>query len=196
MDSFNFFKNEKINKNFKGKSGIYIIENKLFTDNLGYGVYKIGYARQSLYNRLLNYRTAYGLIPFKIHALYIVPEKVKNKRVNFANLTERILQETARKYDCYAGIGEWFINLDMLLNILDEIHKSQEEKYDLYTYKRILNKKVDIELVSENDIRSKFKDLIVGRHTRSGDTEIDTIESEVYQHIALGSKRGQVIKIS
>jgi len=72
MDSFNFFKNEKINKNFKGKSGIYILENKLFSDQLGYGVFKIGYARRSLYNRLLNYRTAYGLIPFKIHALYKV----------------------------------------------------------------------------------------------------------------------------
>ena len=64
MDSTLFFKDNTINSLYKDKSGLYVIEQPLFSKELGYPVYKIGYAKNSLYVRISDYRTAYGLIPF------------------------------------------------------------------------------------------------------------------------------------
>ena len=202
MDSFEFFENKEFTQKWKGKAGIYIIENPLFTRFVGYPVYKVGYARHSLYTRISNYRTAYGLTPFKIHAIYAVPEKVFKARVNFANLTERILQETARKYGEYAGIGEWFKNIQVLLNILKAIQTKYLEKYatlapnwEIYTHQPLGDSINNIDLVSEEEIQGTFKDLIAYKHTRSrdNDTERETEDADAYELVAIG-KRNQAEK--
>jgi hypothetical protein len=199
MDSFEFFKNKEFNDKWKNKSGVYIVENPIFTRFVGFPVYKTGYARNSLYTRISNYRTAYGLVPFKIHAIYEVPEKVLGARVNYANLTERVLQETARKYGEYAGIGEWFKNLPILLNILKSINKKHLEqhkyayKWEFFTFQNLQESLNPIELVSEDTIKGTFKDLIAGKHTRSGDNDFETIDAEEYELVALG-KKGEAVK--
>ena len=201
MDSFEFFDNKEFTKKWKGKAGVYIIENPLFTRFVGFPVYKVGYARHSLYTRISNYRTAYGLTPFKIHAIYAVPEKVYKARVNFANLTERILQETARKYGEYAGIGEWFKNIQLLLNIIKTIQTKYLEKYssvaknwEFYTHQNIGESTKQIDLVSEEQIKGTFKDLIAHKHTRSGDNDDkETEDADAYELVALG-RNNQVEK--
>ena len=205
MDSFEFFSDTEFNAKFKGlkTSGVYIIEQEIFTISTKVPVYKVGYARKSLYNRISNYRTAYGLVPFKIHALYLVPEKVIGSPPNYANLTERVIQETARKYGEYAGIGEWFKNLPLLLNILlavrdkhKELHKNKKinlDKWGFYTFQKISKSIKKIDLVDEKTISSSFKGITVGKHTRSGDNELETLDSEEYELVALGDKN-QVVK--
>ena len=192
MDSNKFFEDKDFTKRWKGKSGIYIVECPLFTKYVGFPVFKTGYSRNSLYTRISNYRTAYGLVPFKIHALYAVPEKVLGERVNYANLTERVLQETARKYMEYAGVGEWFKNLALLLNIVFAIHKNhlerykkKAEKWDFWTYQKQHESINPIELVSEKEIKGTFKDLVAGKHTRSGENEGT---DDMYEFVALGNK--------
>ena len=39
MDSFEFFDNKEFTKKWKGKAGVYIIENPLFTRFVGFPVY-------------------------------------------------------------------------------------------------------------------------------------------------------------
>lgn len=198
MDSFQFFDNKDFNGKFKNKSGVYIIENTLFTKYVGYPVYKTGYARNSLYTRISNYRTAYGPTPFKIHALYLVPEKIIGFRVNYAHLTERVLQETAREHGEYAGIGEWFKNIGLLLNILLAIHDKHlkqhklSHKWEFYTFQKLNPSIKPIDLVDEAKITGTFKDLTAGKHTRSADNELDTIDSEAYELVALGNKNQPV----
>ena len=194
MDSNKFFEDKDFTKRWKGKSGIYIIEQPVFTRYVSYPVYKTGYSRHSLYTRISNYRTAYGLVPFKIHALYAVPEKVIGERANFANLTERVLQETARKYGEYAGVGEWFKNIAILLNIVFVMRKTHlerfkknklAEKWDFWTQEKKQPSPRKIELVGEKQIKGTFKDLVVGKHTRSGDNEPT---DDMYEFVALGEK--------
>ena len=55
--------------------GLYIIEQPLFRYK-GKEVYKVGYARDSLYKIVRDYKTAYGIIPFKIHLLWVVPSGI------------------------------------------------------------------------------------------------------------------------
>ena len=67
----------------------------------------------SLYKRIRDYKTAYGVIPFKIHVMWAVPEKVLHKRANFALLTEGIIHkslhaECAMMDENYKQNGEWF----------------------------------------------------------------------------------------
>lgn len=182
MDSEKFFDDKVFTKKFKEKSGVYIVENPLFTKYLGYPVYKIGYARRSLYTRIGDYRTCYGLVPFKIHAIYCVPEKILNQRVNFANLTERVIQKTALKYGEYTGRGEWYKELPLLLNILFTVREDHKKRFknaknwEFYTHQKQGVSLREIELVPEEEIKGTFKDLKAGRHTRSGDNEPNDLE--------------------
>lgn len=190
MESNNFFADKEFNGRWKGKSGIYILEQPAFTKVIGYPVFKVGFAKDSLYNRISNYRTAYGLVPFKIHLLYHIPQGLRNVRPNYANLTERVLQETARTYGEYAGIGEWFKELPLLLNIAFTIRENHLERHKqaikwdfwvLNTHNLRSKSLKNIELVSEDDIIGKFKDLVVGKHnTRASNIEGDD-GSELYE---------------
>ena len=116
MDSELFFKDDKFNSQFKNKPGVYIIEQPVFTKYVGYPVFKVGFAKNRLYTRISNYRTAYGLVPFKIHLLYLIPMKVQNKRVLYTYLTERVIQQTLKNYGFWTNRGEWFSELGVINN--------------------------------------------------------------------------------
>lgn len=172
MDSTFFFEKSDINSAFKNKSGLYIIEQPLFSKELGYPVYKVGYARISLYTRISNYRTAYGPISFKIHALYNVPNGVHSKRVVYASLQERVLRSTLEKLGKNVT-GEWFKDIEVILNVLLTLRKKHEKEipkskdWVFFTAKRLSfkgNKKINLE--NEENFDSKFKGTNFGRETR------------------------------
>lgn len=121
MDSELFFKDSNINSIYKNKSGLYVIEQPLFSKEHKKPIFKIGYARHSLYTRIADYRTHYGLIPFKIHLLYCVPMGVRGKRVNYAHLQERVIQETLKDMNKYTGTGEWFYDLDSIMDVINTL---------------------------------------------------------------------------
>jgi hypothetical protein len=117
MDSKEFFQHHQ--KSWNGKQGIYVIEQPLFSQKLGKKVYKIGMARQSLATRIADYRTHYGLIPFKIHLIYEVPERVGGQRANFALLTESIIMQTLTNMGKWSTEGEWYYEIDAIMNVIN-----------------------------------------------------------------------------
>ena len=121
MNSEDFFKDDKFNSQFKNKTGIYVIEQPVFTKYVGFPVYKIGFARNSLYTRVRDYKTAYGVVPFRIYCLYLIPQKVQKKRVLYTYLTERIIQQTLKKYGFWTDTGEWFKELNIIMSVVNEV---------------------------------------------------------------------------
>ena len=117
MNSEDSFKS-KVGNDLKHQQGMYCLEQPLFKKD-GKRLFKIGYARDSLYKRIRDYKTAYGVIPFTIHILWAVPEKVVHRRANFALLTESIIhkslyQECAMKDEDDKQNGEQFMILKRL----------------------------------------------------------------------------------
>jgi hypothetical protein len=177
MDSTLFFKDNNINSIYKDKSGLYVIEQPLFSEKLGYAVYKVGYARNSLYIRIADYRTAYGLIPFKIHALYCVPNGVKNKRVNYARWQELVVQETLRNHNKGTVAREWFKDIDMIISVFLSLRQKHIEeisssiKWNFWIPKKwtLRDSGVSIvKLVDENTVKTVFQgiDFEGGAQTR------------------------------
>lgn len=118
----------------------------------------------------------YGLVPFTIHCLYAIPQGIfgGGARTNHANLVEKVIHKTATKYGEWAGVGEWFKNLSLLMNIVNTIRENHLErfkdanKWDFYHKQYNLRSLKKIELVDEKDISGMFKDIIFGeRATRS-----------------------------
>lgn len=175
MDSNTFFNDTEFNGKWKGKSGIYIIEQELFSKHLGFPVYKVGFATASngLYSRVSNYRTMYGLIPFKIHCLYAIPMGVfgEAQRTNYANLMEKKIHKTAIKYGEWAGVGEWFKNLSLLMSIVNTVREQHlakfqnASKWEFYHKQYSLRSLKQIELVGDDDIDGSFKDVKYGERT-------------------------------
>ena len=168
MDSTLFFKDSSINSIYKNKSGLYVIEQPLFSEKLGYAVYKVGYAKNSLYTRVGDYRTAYGLIPFKIHALYCVPNGVKNKRVNYARWQELVIQETLRNLGKYTNTGEWFKDLDTIISVFLSLRQKHIEeipsslKWNFWIPKRwtLRDSAVSyVKLADENKVKTMFQEI-------------------------------------
>jgi hypothetical protein len=131
MDSEYFFKSS-IGNDLKTKPGLYVIEQPLFQKN-GKHIYKIGYARDNLYKRVRDYKTAYGPVPFIIHVLWAVPEKVYHERANFAHLTEARLhkslaRECAMKDEDFKQNGEWFYDIKRIVSTVKNLQ--EEYKYD------------------------------------------------------------------
>jgi hypothetical protein len=52
MDSFEFFRDKEFSNRWKGKSGIYILEQPVFTNVVGHPVFKVGFARFRTLNLL------------------------------------------------------------------------------------------------------------------------------------------------
>lgn len=181
MDSEKWFKEE--GSKWKDKSGIYVIEQPLFSLKLGHPVYKIGYARHSLYTRIRDYKTAYGLIPFKIFCVYRIPAGVKDRRVNFDNLCERIIHATLKKYSEWTGEGEWFKNINIIMNVIYTLKKQNEKEITVaknWAFYSYIPEQVSINkivLVNEKEISGTFKDLLYGRRLRSS----GLIEEPEYQ---------------
>lgn len=137
MDSEKFFQDkgsvgDLTAKSWKGKQGIYVIEQPLlnqFYNNKP--VFKVGYARDILYTRLRNYKTAYARAPFKIHCIMQTASGAKNLKGNVAHLTEKSIHEELDKLNLAADkkgenddgtrSSEWFYNLDEILRIITTI---------------------------------------------------------------------------
>ena len=127
MDSTQFFYTAEpdgemlVTKWFK-TAGVYVIENPLFTHN-GERIFKIGMSGdgQGLGGRMTNYRTAYGVIPFKIHLLWAVGHP-GGWGINFVKKTEKAIHNTLIEYDRSLWAGErateWFGNLDAIMNVI------------------------------------------------------------------------------
>jgi hypothetical protein len=120
MNSDTFF--TKYGKEIRGKSGVYVLENPL--EYQGQRIFKIGYAHDSLYTRIRGYKTAYGPIQFKIHAVWHVPEGVFNKRLMTALQTERHLHDILHKYIVMKDendkkLGEWYYNIQEILTAVE-----------------------------------------------------------------------------
>ena len=124
-------------------SGIYVIENELFSEKLNKRIFKIGmaFAGKGLGGRLADYRTAYGLIPFKIHLIWEVPNP-PGYRVNFALQTEQRIHKTLKDLKKSTGekTKEWFYDLpvikDVILSIRNEYMNGTKGTNN--TYKPIL----------------------------------------------------------
>lgn len=174
MDSEEFFKSE-LGNYLKHHQGIYCIEQPLFKKN-GKRLFKIGYARDNLYKRIRDYKTAYGLIPFVIHVLWAVPEKVVHRRANFALLTESIIhkslyQECAMKDENYKQNGEWFYDIKKIVGTIKNIKEGYEddkisntEGWYIYfnpEYENLPARKTTRAVKSEKDVNSSLKDIYV-----------------------------------
>ena len=182
MNSFDFF--EHIRKSWVGKQGIYVIENELFSKHLGKKIYKIGYARYDMAGRIADYRTAYSpLIPFKIHLIYEVPEKVRGQRPNFALLTEARIHNTLKKEGKWTDAGEWFYDLEAIVNAISSIrleHLNDIEVAKTWTYYSTFIGNKTVQVDSEKNVNSKLLgDLKVmtqeelDRRKRASSTNLD-----------------------
>ena len=127
MDSEVFFYTKEadgetmVTKWFK-TAGIYVIENPLFKHK-GKRIFKIGMSGdgQGVGGRMTNYRTAYGVIPFKIHLLWEVRHS-GGWGINFVLKTETAIQNTLKEYDISLWGGEnakeWFCDLPTIMNVI------------------------------------------------------------------------------
>lgn len=172
LDSEVFFKEGTY---FKGKQGIYVVEQPLFKDKEGNQMFKVGFARDSLYKRLRDYKTAYGIIHFKIHAIYEVPEKVVYRRPNFARLTESRLHYSLqdklvmKNLETNKQEGEWFYDLPVILSVLKAIDLEYQDSIKQAKYWELEFNSIKYNddepdfdrLVPEEDISSKMKYLRV-----------------------------------
>lgn len=173
MNSEDFFKSN-VGNDLKTKQGIYCLEQPLFKKD-GKRLFKIGYARDSLYKRIRDYKTAYGVIPFIIHVIWAVPEKVVHKRANFALLTESIihkslLQECAMVDENYKQNGEWFYDIKKIVATIKNIQEGYKvdgidtDKWYVYfnpEYEHIVARKTTRAVKSEKDVNSTSKGIIV-----------------------------------
>ena len=127
MNSEDFFykpepDGEKMVTKWFETSGIYVIENPLFKYK-GKRIFKIGMSGdgQGIGGRMTNYRTAYGVIPFKIHLLWAVSNP-GNYSINFVKKTETAIHNTLIEYDedLWAGARatEWFCDLSTIMNVI------------------------------------------------------------------------------
>jgi hypothetical protein len=107
------------------------LEQPLFNKD-GKRIFKIGYARDSLYKRNRDYKTAYGVITFTIHVIWTVPEQVVHKRANFALLTESIihislLQECATVDKNYEQNGKLFYDIETIVATIKNIQEGYKD---------------------------------------------------------------------
>ena len=174
MNSEDFFKS-KLGNDLKHQQGIYCLEQSLFKKD-GKRLFKIGYARDNLYKRIRDYKTAYSVIPFTIHLLWAVPEKVVHKRANFALLTESIIhkslhEECAMKDEDYKQNGEWFFDIKKIVATIKNIREGYKEDGVINAYEwlwwvnpeyeNVATRKTTRAVKSEKDVNSTLKGIIV-----------------------------------
>lgn len=161
MDSKEFFQHHQ--KEWNGKQGIYVIEQPVFSEKLRKKIYKIGYARYSLATRIADYRTAYNLIPFKIHLIYEVPERVGGQRANFALLTESIVLQTLTNMGKWSTEGEWYYDLDAIMNVISSVRAKHLKTIKYAAKWKYYTTQISTEIVpvvEENQVSSSLKDII------------------------------------
>lgn len=133
MESTEFF--GEYGNQWKRVTGLYCIEQPLFSKVLKKGIYKVGFCRHSLHTRLADYRTAYGVMPFKIHCLIQIPMGVfgrkeeDNSRVAFTLLNEQRLLAELRHLGLSAGANEWFFDLRTILDVMKALYDELMRRY-------------------------------------------------------------------
>ena len=110
---------------WKGKGGIYVLTQPLIYPFYGgKAVYKVGFAADSLYNRLRNYKTMYGKAPFFIECIFQTSTRTIKSKGNQAHLTEKQIHTALDKKKLGANFingkreGEWFFNLEEILKVI------------------------------------------------------------------------------
>ena len=172
MDSETFLKGDE-RKRFAKKSGIYVFKSPMRYNNQD--MYKIGYAYQSLSDRIANYKTAYGPIHFEIYCIYAIPERILNApRTMWALGTEKQLHHTLFSHAVMKNEedgkleGEWFYNLDEILKTiryLRYLHLQQiegAENWELYLFGGMFThftKSHFVKLADITDTNSQFNHL-------------------------------------
>jgi hypothetical protein len=116
MDSTLFFNSE--GNEWKGKSGMYCIEQEALSKKLEKRLFKVGYARNSIWTRMSDYRSAYGSIPFKMYSLIQMPAGVFWKRAGYTLLNEQRLHQQLSKDGKGAGANEWYFDLNHIMDII------------------------------------------------------------------------------
>lgn len=175
MDSEDFFKNQW-GRYFKDKQGVYVINMPLFKEN-GKNIYKVGYARDSLYKRIRDYKTAYGPIHFRIEALYEIPEKVFHKRPNFARLSESRIHKTLiqmdknnlvmRDEETDKMLGEWFYNIKDIVAVIKglkfeyDTDKNLKQNWQLYLDDQYKNIEPYFDIYDAKKVKSLYQHLEV-----------------------------------
>ena len=165
MNSVDFFKKDGYGKDWKGKKGVYCIEQPEFTKYTKYPIYKIGYARNSLYTRMGDYRTAYGIVPFKIHFLLEIPAGVFGKRSGYHLLTEQRIHKTLDLLGVNSAANEWYYDLSIITNLFysirEELVQNIQHADNWKTYFPDIPKKTrikKIKIIEEAAIKSKLYD--------------------------------------
>ena len=126
MNSETFF--EGIGKDFKNLTGIYVLKAPFQYKNTD--IFKVGYAYQSLYKRIRDYKTAYGPVNFEIYCVYEIPQRILGApRTMYALATERQLHLTLHQDAVMKNVendkleGEWFYNIDNILETIRVIRQ-------------------------------------------------------------------------
>ena len=155
---------------WKNKSGIYCIEQEALSKKLGKRLFKVGYARNSMYTRMSDYRSAYGGIPFKIFCLIQIPAGVFGKRSGYTLLSEQRLHRQLSENGKGAGQNEWYFDYNHIMDIM----------YSLY-----------IELVGTIEIAKKWEVYFFDAHREFNILRIideKEIKSKTYDGVIYGSK--------
>jgi len=171
MNSSVFFSSE--GDIWKHKAGIYCLEQEALSKKFGKRIFKVGYARNSLYTRMSDYRTAYGVVPFRIYCLIEIPAGVFGKRSGYTLLSEQRLHKQLNEDGRSAGANEWYIDLIHILSVLYSLHIEMvgtidsANKWGFYFYD--YTGLEIVKLVDEKDLRSKLYDGIMygTQNTRS-----------------------------
>ena len=164
MNSTKFFNSE--GNKWKGKAGIYCIEQEALSKQLGKRLFKFGYARNSVYTRMSYYHSAYGGIPFKIYCLIQIPAGVFGKRSGYTLLNEQRLHKQLSEDGKGAGANEWYFDLNHIMDIMyslyielvgtiDSAKKWEEYFYDANREYNILR------VIDEKEIKSKLYDGVL-----------------------------------
>ena len=100
---------------WKGKSGIYCIKQDALSKKLGKRLFNVGYARNSIWTKMSDYRSANGGIPFKFYCLIQIPAGVLGKRSGYTLLNEQRLHKQLSEDGKGAGANEWYFDLNHIL---------------------------------------------------------------------------------
>ena len=113
-----------------------------------------------------DYRTAYGVVPFKIYCLIEIPAGVFGKRSGYTLLSEQRLHRQLSDDGRFAGANEWYFDLNHILNVLYSLYTELFEtieaanRWGMYISQKNLEY---VKVVSENEIKSKlFDDIMYG----------------------------------
>jgi hypothetical protein len=140
---------------WKGKSGIYCIEQEALSKKLWKRLFKVGYARNSIWTRMSDYRSA---IPFKNYCLIQIPAGVLGKRSGYTFLNEQRLHKQLSKDGKGAVANEWYFDLGHIMDIMYSLYIElvgtidSAKKWEVYFYdaKRVYNL---LKVIDEKEIK-------------------------------------------